>query len=205
MSATWVVAGILGLAIANSLLRADPEARGEKLVAIAWGSALAIVGYLLWRYYTLEDVRAAVSWLTGDGLPFVGVAILGVAGYVWYQSAQAADGDPDRFFDELRDRTTGPVLQFAGILTAIVVTLLTLLWTSGTSAAMILGFLGDTFTLAPIVWSNLWAILVGWIAIGGQVPLVGDLIPDFSWRWYLGLTIGALGVAVMARNAGGRS
>lgn len=203
MNPTWVVVGILALVVGNGLLRADPEDRRDKLVALGWGAALSGVGYLVWQSYSVDDLRDGWSWITGDGLPVVGLAVVAIAGYIWYQSAQEADGDPDVFLDELRERTTGPVLQFTGILTAIVVTLLTLLTTSGTSAAMLLGFIGDSFVAAPAIFSNLFGVIVGYVALeGSSIPVIGELLPSVSTTWYLGLTMGALGVAVMARNTG---
>ncbi|MCU4975938.1 hypothetical protein OB955_24995 [Halobacteria archaeon AArc-m2/3/4] len=202
MSAMWIVGGLVALLIVASLVSADPEDRREKAVALFYGGILAGTTYLMWAWYGLDDVGNAWSWATGDGLPVIGALFVLLVGYLWWDTAQSADSG-EEFLDELRERTTGPIMRVTGIVTAIVVTLATIGWTGGASLAMILGMFGDIAASSPLELANLGTLVLGWISMGGSIPLVDSVLPDdVSRTWFVGLGLALFGAAVMVKNTG---
>ncbi|WP_207590515.1 hypothetical protein [Halomontanus rarus] len=202
MSALTTVLGVVALLVVASLIRADPENRRDRAVALFYGGILAVVGYLVWDTFTLDDLDGSIAWATGEGLPVFGALFLLLVGYLWWESAQNADTG-EEFLDELRERTTGPIMQATGIVTAIVVTLITVGWTGGASVAMILGMIGDVAAANPLELANLGTLVIGWVAMDGSIPLVDSLLPaDVSRMWFVGLSIALFGAALMVKNAG---
>ncbi|WP_276252796.1 hypothetical protein [Halomontanus rarus] len=202
MSTLTTVLGVVALLVVASLIRADPENRRDRAVALFYGGILAVVGYLVWDTFTLDDLDGSIAWATGEGMPVLGALFLLLVGYLWWESAQNADSG-EEFLDELRERTTGPIMQATGIVTAIVVTLITVGWTGGASVAMILGMIGDVAAANPLELANLGTLVIGWVAMDGSIPLVDALLPaDVSRMWFVGLSIALFGAALMVKNSG---
>ncbi|WP_276253595.1 hypothetical protein [Halomontanus rarus] len=202
MSALWTVGGIVALLVVAALIRADPEERRDRAIALFYGGILAGTTYLMWSWYELSDIGSAWDWVSGEGLPVLGALFVLLVGYLWWDTAQDADTG-EEFFDLLRDRTAGRILQLTGFVAALVVTLATIGWTGGASIAMILGLFGDIAATNPLEIANLGTIVLGWVSLGGSIPLVDGLLPaNVSRTWYLGLALALFGAGLMVKNAG---
>lgn len=198
---------ILFVLMVSGFFDADGERRREILQALMWGGGFALLGYLIWNWYGVEGLASGWAWITGPGLPWIGIALLATAGFIWYDASRNASSS-DELIDELTDRTTEPVLNAVGVVSAIIITLVTVLFTGGASVASLLGFIADIFAESPLAISNLWAIVVGYFSLGGSVPLLDALVPDrireMGAMGWLGLTISLYGVAIAVRNRGER-
>jgi hypothetical protein len=180
------------------------EERRQRLRSVLWGGGLSLLGYLLWSQYTFAEITEFFSWLFDEGLVLVGLLVLGFAGYVWQESARQND-DASGMIRSLQTSTAGPVQGVVGVLMAIVITVATFLFTTGSALADVLGVFGSLAGEAPLVISNLLTIVLGAIGLGWDVPLLDVLIP--AWlegmplMWWFGLTLTFVGIATAIREA----
>ena len=138
------------------------------------------------------------------GILMVVLVIVLFIGYVFWTASDATDTRAG-FLEEARERMTEPILQVAGIVSTLAITIALGMWATGMALADLLGLFGWMFGQDPMVISNLWAIVLGFIGFGGSIPILDPLIPDalrgMSTLWWFGLTLTVLGVAVAVRQS----
>lgn len=192
------------LLLAFAVLQASGEERRRRIKGIGYGAVLAALAFVVYNTWGTTGVIDGIGWVLTNGLPFIGVLIVLFIGYVFWTASDATDTRAG-FLEEARERMTEPVLQVAGIVSTLAITIALGMWATGMALADLLGLFGWMFGQDPMVISNLWAIIVGFIGFGGSVPILDPLIPDalrgMSTLWWFGLTLTVLGIAVAVRQS----
>jgi nicotinamide riboside transporter PnuC len=207
VNSTLMWGGLLLLvgAVASVMGADDREEVNKRLKSVAWGAGLSLLGWVLYTWYTFDEITGFFGWLVSDGLVLVGLLVLGFAGYVWQEAARKNPDDPSAMIRTLQTATAGPVQSVVGILMAIVVTVATFLFTTGSAFADVFGVFGGIVAEAPMVIANLLTIGLGAIGLGWDVPLLDVLFP--AWLegmpllWWFGLTLTFVGIATAVREA----
>jgi hypothetical protein len=192
-------------AVASVMGAEDREEVNQRLKSVAWGAGLSLLGWVLYSWYTFDEIAGFFGWLVSDGLPIIGLLVLGFAGYVWQEAARKNPDDPSAMIRTLQTATAGPVQSVVGILMAIVVTVATFLFTTGSAFADVFGVFGGIIGETPMVVANLLTIVLGAIGLGWDVPLLDVLIPNWltgmPLGWWFGLTLTFVGIAVAIKEA----
>jgi hypothetical protein len=206
----WTVVGagavllILG-ALASVRGTDSAEERRQRLGSVGWGAGLSLLAYILYSEYTFNEIAGFFGWLFGEGLVIVGLLVVGFAGYVWQQAAKKNPNDASGMIRSLQTATAGPIQGVVGVLMAVVITVATFLFTTGSALADVLGVFGSLAGEAPLVISHFVTILLGAVGFGWDVPLLDVLFP--AWfegmplLWWFGLTLTVMGIAVAIREA----
>lgn len=193
------VLSAVGVGVARASGDDDTQVGDSTLGAVSWGVLLACAAYIAFLSYTASDVEGLVQWVIGPGRVWVGFTVLAYSGYIW----QSVAGDVDSrrgMVDQLRGRVTSPMLQVAGILTTILVTVFVALTTAGAVAGETFGFFIGMFADAPGFGAAVITGALGYIGLGGAVPLVDAWIPEslrgLSPAYYVALCLGVIALAL---------
>lgn len=196
----WILTllSIVGVGVARASGE-DDDLGDSTLGAVSWGVLLASAVYIAYLSYSASDVEGAISWIIGPGRVWVGFATLAYAGYIWQSVSGEVSGRGD-MVGTLRERVTSPMLQVAGVVTTVLVTVFVALTTLGTVGGETLGFLVGMFADAPGFGAAVVTSALGFVGLGGSIPLLDAWIPDslrgLSPAYYVALVVGVITLAL---------
>lgn len=196
--------GLVAVFFGYSVVTADEGDRAERLKALAWGAVFAFTVWFVWATYGVEGAVDGLLWLFSDGLMWVGLVLVLFLGYVW-QSAAAETDSLQGAIRQMQVEASQPFTRAIGAISALGIVLATVFFEVGTSSVELLGFAGGLVAEAPVVASNLVAIVGGAIGFGWEIPILGSLVPEWLSTmpplWWFGITIGLLGVGLAIRES----
>ncbi|WP_281196054.1 hypothetical protein [Halorubrum sp. F4] len=206
----WVIIllGVLAVVAAQATNEGDGAFRGvgeSRLGAIGWGVTLAGIAYIAYLSYTSSDVVNALEWAVGPGRVWFGLAAVAYGGYVWTRVSGSIDSQRG-MVDELREAVSGPILQAGGVVSTILITIAVAALSFGAVTGDILGFVLGLFADAPGFGAAIVGTIVGFVGLGGDLPLVDAFVPDslrnLSPGYWLAIMAGviSLGLAFASDN-----
>ena len=197
---------LLGVAMVGvAQARADDDAGAfsgvgdSRIGSIGWGIVLAGVAYVAYLSYTAADAANAISWAIGPGRVWFGLGVVFYGGYIW--TSVSADVDSrEGMVSQLQEAVRGPILQFGGIVSTILITVAVGAVSFGLVAGDILGFGLGLFADSPGFGAAIVGSILGFVSMGGELPLVDPFVPDqfrnLNPAWWLAIMAGLISLAL---------
>lgn len=194
--------GVLAVLAAQARSDGDGAFSGvgdSRLGAAGWGVTLAGVAYVAYQSYTSADVASALEWVLGPGLVWVGLSAVAYGGYIWTRVSDDVDSQRG-MVDKLREAVTRPLLEFGGVVSTIVITVVLGVVSAGLVAGELLGFGLGLFADAPGFAAAAIGTVVGFVGLGGELPLVDAFVPDalrnMSPAYWVAIMLGVISLGL---------
>lgn len=169
---------VLAAAAVVVLLNDADSPRRQQIQSAAWGVLLSGLLYVMYQHYTAADVQSLVGWLIGPGFLWIGLLFIAIARYAADQAA-GRTSDAGSFVQIVRQSVAQPVERLAGTFLGTFISFVLLVVTVASIAAEALGFGVGLFAMEPGFGAATLTAIIGYIGVGGTVPLLGPYLPGW--------------------------
>jgi len=200
-----ILAGLLVVALAGAagLWRAG--------VSPSWTLSFVAVLALLAEFVLPAAVIDAVpgSGLVGTVLGGIGGLTLAVSTVLlivayWLLDARFGEGSAqsaEGVAEDVQERSQRYLMEWLTVSRLAVTGVVTVGAFALTQAGTLLGDLGSLAAMAPVAVSHGATIILGWLALGGNLPVLGPLVSGLTPPQWALITLGFLVVGVSVKNA----
>ncbi len=178
--------------------------RAAQIGSASWGLLIAGVLYLIYNHYTAADVTSFISYVTGQGAVWIVLAIVAFGGYIADRTAGQTD-NPRAFVSSVREAAFVPVERTVGTVMGAFISIVMVLIAIASIGAEFLGFGLGLFASEPGFGFGIFTTIFGFVGLGGSIPLIGPLLPEWltsmSPVQFVGVAGATLVIALSAASA----